>query len=203
MTKIQFTPKLILVSLVSFLVSLVILIGIWFALNGSMLTTKRKLDVEVKGLTTTISSLKIENQQLSKQKKLVDSVVVKNKPHIPNGMQIGEFLTDLERFVTETNMVINATEYTPTMVYPAAGNNNTNTPASAQSSLFKLESNFEVRGGSAEDCQKLIDRLENQTRYVNVTKLTYNGSPKDSEYTVSMTFTTYYLSEYDTFKQLS
>lgn len=202
MTKIQFTPKLVLISLISFLVSLVVLIEIWFALNGSMLSTKQKLDKEVKAITSTVSGLKIENQQLSKQKKLVDSVVVKNKPYIPNGMQIGEFLADLERFVAETNMVINTTDYTPTMVYPAAATNDAKV-ASAQSSLFKLESNFEVSGGSAEDCQKLIDRLENETRYVNVSKIGYASSPKESEYTVSLTFTTYYLSEYDTFKKIS
>ena len=201
MTKIQFTPKLILLSLVSFSVTLAILIGIWFSLNANVVKTKQKLDTEVNAVTSTISGLKIEREQLSKEKKLVESVVVTNKPKIPNGLQIGEFLSDLERFVTETNMVISATDYTPTIVYPEVGGDNTG--ASSQSSLFKLDSNFEVSGGSVEDCQKLIDRIENETRYVNVSKLAYNALPKESEYSVSITFTTYYLSEYDTFKPLS
>ena len=201
MTKIQFTPKLILLSLVSFSVTLAILIGIWFSLNANVVKTKQKLDTEVNAVTSTISGLKIEREQLSKEKKLVESVVVRNRPNIPNGLQIGEFLSDLERFVTETNMVISATDYTPTIVYPEVGGDGTG--PSSQSSLFKLESNFEVSGGSVEDCQKLIDRIENETRYINVSKLAYNASPKESEYSVSITFTTYYLSEYDTFKPLS
>ena len=201
MTKIQFTPKMILLSIVSFSVTLAILIGIWFGLNANVVKTKQKLDTEVNAVTSTISGLKIEKEQMSKEKKLVESVVVTNKPNIPNGLQIGEFLSDLERFVSETKMVISATDYTPTMVYPEVGGDHTG--ASSQSSLFKLDANFEVSGGSVEDCQKLIDRIENETRYVNVSKLAYNASPKASEYSMSITFTTYYLSEYDMFKPLS
>ena len=201
MTKIQFTPKLILLSLISFSVTLAILVGIWFGLNANVVKTKQKLDTEVNAVTSTISGLKIEREQLSKEKKLVESVVVRNRPNIPNGLQIGEFLSDLERFVSETNMVISSTDYIPTMIYPEVGGDNTG--ASSQSSLFKLDSNFEVSGGSVEDCQKLIDRIENETRYINVSKLAYNALPKESEYSVSITFTTYYLSEYDTFKPLS
>lgn len=201
MTKVQFTPKLIIMSVITLLVSLVILIGIWFALNGNMLTTKRKLDTELKGLNTSVSSLKIENQQLTKQKKLIESEVVTKAPKIPNGLQIGEFLTDLEKFISETNMVINSTDYKPTLVYPAAKDNTAS--ATAPSSLYKMETKFEVSGATADDCQKLIDRLENQTRYVNVTELVYSAAPKDSEYTVTITFSTFFLSEYDTYKQVS
>lgn len=199
MTKVQFTPKLIIMSLVTLFLSLVILIGIWFALNGNMLTTKRKLDTELKGLNTSVSSLKMENQQLTKQKKLVESEVVTNAPKIPNGLQIGEFLTDLETFIKETNMVINATDYKPMLVYPA----NKDNAGSAPSSLYRMESKFEVSGATADNCQELIDRLENQTRYTNVTELTYSASPKESEYTVTITFSTFFLSEYDTHKQVS
>src|SRR5574341_1231621 len=140
MTKVQFTPKLIIMSLVTLFLSLVILIGIWFALNGNMLTTKRKLDTELKGLNTSVSSLKMENQQLTKQKKLVESEVVTNAPKIPNGLQIGEFLTD----------------YKPMLVYPA----NKDNAGSAPSSLYRMESKFEVSGATADNCQELIDRLE-------------------------------------------
>lgn len=199
MTKVQFTPKLIIMSIVMLLISLVILIGVWFTLNGSMLATKRKLDTELKGLNTSISSLKIDNQKLTKQKKLVESEVVTGAPKIPNGLQIGEFLTDLEKIVTDTNMIINATDYKPTLVYPVAKQN----VASAPSSLYKMESKFEVSGGTADDCQKLIDKLENQTRYLNVTELAYSASPKEAEYKVTITFSTFFLSEYDTFKQVS
>ena len=64
MTKIQFTPKLILLSLVSFSVTLAILIGIWFSLNANVVKTKQKLDTEVNAVTSTISGLKIERELL-------------------------------------------------------------------------------------------------------------------------------------------
>lgn len=199
MKKVQFTPKLIIMSILILLVSLAILSGLWFTLNGNMLTTKGKLDTELKELNTSVSSLKIETQQLAKQKKLVESDVMIKAPKIPNGLQIGEFLTDLEKFVTDTNMVINSTEYNPVLVYPAAKDSAGPVP----SSLYKMVSKFEVSGATAANCQKLIDKLENQTRYVNVTELAYTASPKDSEYTISITFSTFFLSEYDTYQQVS
>ncbi|MCJ1990398.1 hypothetical protein [Pseudolactococcus carnosus] len=199
MTKVQFTPKLIIMSILILLVSLAILSGLWFTLNGNMLTTKGKLDTELKELNTSVSSLKIETQQLTKQKKLVESDMMIKAPKIPNGIQIGEFLTDLEKFVTDTNMVINSTEYKPMLVYPADKDN----AGPAPSSLYKMVSKFEVSGATAANCQKLIDALENQTRYVNVTELAYNASPKYSEYTISITFSTFFLSEYDTYQQVS
>lgn len=68
MIKTQFTPKLIVISLITFIISLGLLSGLWVILNGSMMKAKKALDVQVSTLTTSIASLETEQHQAAKKK---------------------------------------------------------------------------------------------------------------------------------------
>ena len=123
MIKTQFTPKLIVISLITFIISLGLLSGLWVILNGSMMKAKKALDVQVSTLTTSIASLETEQHQAAKQKKLVSSQIVRGAPAIPNGIDMAQVLTDLDSFVLDNQMTLKTTSYSPKLLYPMAKGN--------------------------------------------------------------------------------
>ncbi len=201
MIKTQFTPKLIVISLITFIISLGLLSGLWVILNGSMMKAKKALDVQVSTLTTSIASLETEQHQAAKQKKLVSSQIVRGAPAIPNGIDMAQFLTDLDSFVLDNQMTLKTTSYSPKLLYPMAKGNAL--AGAAPSSLYQMAVKFELIGNSEADCQAFLKKLETDTRYLTITALTYNANPSNASYELLLSFSMVYLSEYDTFKPIT
>lgn len=204
MSKVLFTKKHIIISVVIIFVFLLFISTFWVIGIGP----KR---VKVEALKTQITKLKdelaVENATLSEIKNspnLLEAAAVKELPIFPNGIQLEDYFKNLEYLDTSANVTIEKMEFEDILIFPESEDD---LGTGAQNQLRSKRISFEIVAANENELLTIIEKLENDNRFTMIEQVSYrcNSASVDEgnfAYSASVVLQMYYLSYYETGKAI-
>lgn len=201
MSKVLFSRKHIIISLIMAIVVLILGLTFWATLIQPKVKKVGELKKQLVTLTTDIQSEQTKLQELQDLPSLLETTMVTAAPKIPNGMSFVEYFQGLAQ---NTSVSLQHMTFNDQSIFPRV----TEGDLGAESQLRDLAMNFDVVGDTEANLMTFIEKLENDSRFTKIVKVAYRHNPDsvgEGSYSHSATInlSMYYLSNFETGKALA
>jgi hypothetical protein len=188
MKTIIFTKKHIVMAVALILALLIFSILIWITGIGGKQKEAGELKSNLTSLESELVKLKQESFGLANKKNLLDSSVVNELPRFSKGIQIQEYLTNLEEKVTNNKIELKQITAEDTLLFSS--------PSDPTKKVYSSKIVLDYSATNKNELLAFMEALENDQRFIKVTDYSYSFNGSDggqNTFESTLLFNLYYL----------